>query len=85
MYFTLKRYGEIHAELVIRGFNVGIYYDNWDTVPYIYSHDYTPTQEEHDLLVERITERIMNSPKKVWHYYGRPISKEEAIKLLNNE
>lgn len=33
-------------------------------------------------IIERITERIMKSPKKVWHYYGKPITKEQAIKLL---
>lgn len=82
MYFTLSRYSDIHAELLVRGFNVKMYYDNWDSVHFKYSHNYAPTEEERQLLIDRITERIMNSSKKVWHYYGEPITKEEAVKLL---
>ena len=40
-----------------------------------------PTQEERDLLIERISTRISES-NQIPRYYGRPISKEEAIENL---
>lgn len=81
--FLLSRYWEILGEASNRGFNVINYYTNWFGIDNEYWQDYKPTKEEEQLLIERISERIMNSPKKVWHYYGKPITKEEAIKLLN--
>lgn len=81
--FLLSRYWEILREASNRGFNVINYYTNWFGIDNEYWQDYKPTKEEEQLLIERITERITNSPKKCWHYYGKPITKEEAIKLLN--
>lgn len=82
--FCFKRYLDLYYECHIRGFNVRNYRLNFftDDNHEYYRGDYTPTSEEHDLLIERITERIMNSPKKCFHYYGKAISKEEAVKLL---
>lgn len=54
----------------------------WWNIEERFNNEYTPTSEERDLLIERITERIMNSPKKCFHYYGKAISKEHAVKLL---
>lgn len=47
--------------------------------------EYEPTEEERNLLIERITYRILNSKKKTWHYYGKPITKEKAVELLKNK
>lgn len=69
-------------ELIERGFKVTNYTPDWIGLPAYYFRDYTPTSEERDLLIERITERITNSPKKCFHYYGRAISKEEAVEIL---
>jgi len=82
--FLFSRYWEILGEASNRGFNVINYFTNWFGIDNKYWQDYKPTKEEEQLLIERITERITNSPKKIWHYYGKPITKEEAIKLLNN-
>lgn len=79
--FTLDRYIDIRNECLIRGFNVEDYSKNWDG--YEKLNDYIPTDTEHQLLVERITERLINSKKPYWHYYGKQISKEESIKLIN--
>lgn len=79
--FTLSRYIELHQECLRRGFNVEDYRKNW--LVYGVYNGYEPTEKEHQLLVERITDRIMNSPKKEWHYYGKPILKKEAVQLLN--
>ena len=83
--FLYKRYGEIWNELMDRGFsNITSYFDNWQhgDIDNRYWNDHTPTQEEHDLLIQRISQRIMESKKKCWHYRGNRITKEEAIKLL---
>lgn len=82
MSFTHKRYCQIHEELKRRGFNIANYHERWQNVPARYNNDYTSTVEERDLLIERISERIMNSPKDSFRYYGRIISKEQAVELL---
>lgn len=45
-------------------------------------NDYTPTQRDKDILFERIVLRIMNSPKKYWHYNHKRITKEQAVEIL---
>ena len=81
--FTLNRYLDILNECIKRGFNVEDYRDNWQI--YNISEDYKPTENEHQLLVERISTRLLNSPKSNWRYYGKPISKEDAVKLLDKK
>ncbi len=87
--FVLNRYGDIHAECLRRGINVTNFAWNWYNIPNCkrkpYWNDYKPTDEERQLLIDRITDRIMHSKKLTWHYYGRIITKEEAVKLLNSE
>lgn len=56
----------------------------WDYVKSEYMKDYVPTEEERQMLVERITDRIVNGNKPYYHYYGRQISKEEALAILEN-
>ena len=84
--FTLKRYQELHKECIERGFRVENYSINWNNIDKIaypeYFKDYSPTPEERRLLIERITERIQGSSKDCFHYYGKRITKCEAISLL---
>lgn len=79
--FTLDRYIEIYNECIKRGFKVEDYRKNWDV--YNILNNYKPTKNEYQLLLERISDRLLNTKKKNWHYYGNIITKEEAIKLLN--
>lgn len=85
MKYTFNRQLTIFHELRRRGFNVAYHGDNWLRV-YLhkedYDKDYEPTDECKALLIERISTRIRESKKEVWHYYGKPISKDEAIDLL---
>lgn len=81
--FTLNRYKKIREECKKRGFNVSDCESNWNTNDCSqYMGDYTPTQEDKDILIERIELRIKESPKKYWHYNSKRITKEEAIELL---
>ena len=79
--FTLDRYIEIRNECIRRGFNVEDYRKNW--IVYNVFNDYKPTINEFNLLVERISDRLLNTKKPYWHYYGERITKEDAIELLN--
>ena len=87
MLFTMNRYILIRDECKLRRLNVTDYLGNWFTnnIPDNCKKDYTPTDEERQLLVERIKERILKSPKKTWHYYGHEISRDDAIKRLTND
>jgi hypothetical protein len=82
--FILKRYIALYDECINRGFNVQNYSENWDYVKPEYLNDYEPTEEERKLLVERITDRIVNGKKLHYHYYGRQVSKEEAVGILES-
>ena len=83
MQFTLKRYQQLHEECVRRNFKVADYSDNWRSVELEYMKDYTPTSAERSLLVERITQRLSESPKSCWHFAGRLITTEDAIEMLS--
>jgi len=49
--------------------------------PCVYKN-YVPTDADKKLLIERITIRITES-KQTPYYYGKKITKEEAINILN--
>ena len=80
--FTLNRYKQIHGECLLRKFNVEDYSNNWNIIKDSFKNDYEFTSYDRELLLDRITERIKNSKQKVFHYYGKVISKDEAIELL---
>ena len=81
--FIYNRYKEIYQELLNRGFNIEDYSNNWkEFIDTEYFNDYVPTNEEYELLKQRIIERIQNSNKKTWHYYKKQITVNDTIKLL---
>ena len=79
--FTFNRYLSLYNECLDRGFNITDYSANWRDYK-THFNNYKPTIEEHGLLLHRIIERIIDSPKEYWRYKGYKISKEEAVKLL---
>ena len=81
--FTFERYKQIHEECLKRGFEPSNYEENWLICDDKHFNDYTPTIKEYGLLIHRITERLLGSKKQYWHYYGKQISKQEAIDILN--
>ena len=80
--FIYNRYLEIYYECIFRGFNVTSYHHLWEGLPQDSFKDHTPTDEERSLLIERISERINQSTKGLFHYCGKRIDKLDAIKLL---
>ena len=82
MLFIFNRYKVIRNECILREFNITDYSSNFLNIDNQYINDYIPTKDEFNLLKERITERINNSNKQYFHYYGKRISKSEACSLL---
>ena len=82
MLFIFNRYKAIKNECILRKFNIVDYSSNFLNIDDQYMNDYTPTKDEFNLLKERITERIRNSNKQYFHYYGKRISKSEACSFL---
>ena len=81
--YTLRRYKELHAESVRRGFNLNYRPMDWiDFMNHRMMADYSPTDEDTRLLTERITTSIMESPKPYFHFYRKRITKQEAVRLL---
>lgn len=81
--YTLNRYIQIYRECIRRGFDVQSYVGNWDCYPdHLFDRMVRSTNTSKELLVERITLRIKESPKEFFHYYGKQISKRKAINLL---
>lgn len=56
--YLQKRYEELYAECKRRGFNVTYYGDAWKDVPDNLMNDYSPTDEDREIIRERIRERL---------------------------
>lgn len=71
--FLKKRYAEIKAELVNRGFNLSE--DREDNFGYFLEsemNDWVPTEEDKAVSLERINERVSQKPE--WYrYYGKVV------------
>lgn len=87
--YTLFRYQQLYDECLRRHFIVQYYGGNWgvyDNYPQLFN-DYEPLPQDLALVANRVIERIRFSPKLYWHYYGKPVSKDEAVLILlkNND
>ena len=84
--YSYSRYLNIREECLRRGFNVQDFSANWDRYKdTAYFSDYIPKEQDRDLVVSRIKERIGGSTKKMWHYCGKAITGEEAMNLLRTK
>ena len=83
--YTLGRYLKIYRECLRRGFNVEDYSSNWNCYPKrMFDNATRSSGRIVKMLVSRISERILSSPKRTFHYYGTPIRKTDAINLLTH-
>jgi hypothetical protein len=76
--YLFNRYKELYRECIARGFDVE------DKSSAFTGHDlsdWLPTAECYNLLVERISKRIIDS-KQIPRYYGEKITKDDAISNL---
>ena len=82
--FTAARYNDLYQECLNRNFIVSNYSENWGEYTTMKAHmnNWKATEQDNQLVIERITTRI-NESNQVPRYYGKPISKKEAINILN--
>ncbi|MEG1009094.1 MAG: hypothetical protein RSF67_04640, partial [Clostridia bacterium] len=84
-----KRYLMIYKECLKRNLSVECYVSNWDIYKHnrMFANDYNEHIHDTNILVERISDRLINGKKKIYHFYGNKISVEDSIKLIqtNNE
>ena len=55
--FLKARYVQLYNECVLRTFNVRDYSSAWDGISDEFMGDYAPTQQDRELIIERIHER----------------------------
>lgn len=83
--YTFNRYCELHTECLKRGFNVTDYRSSWlhvEVKDYLATGMYFPTEEDKQLVIERINERMEANPE-FYKYYGKPISINQYKKLIS--
>lgn len=86
-FYTYSRYIEIYNECINRGFNVENYSNNW----YVYKRlkfngtRIRITQQDLDLITDRLISRIITYKEPILRYYGKPYSKLEFINLLSDK
>ena len=81
--YTLNRYRQVLLECHKRNILVDDESYRWDIYQNSISvSNYQETGKEKQILINRISEKIKNSPKEYFHYNHKRISKEEAIELL---
>lgn len=82
--FTLSRYKELYNECIDRGFDVKDYSTNWEIFEQsLFTNKHIPSVHEKNILVERISARLLDTKKPYWHYNKKKISKHQAINILN--
>lgn len=56
--YLRKRYIELYNECKIRGYNVSNYLSAWSGIPKHLMNDYSPTQADKDIIIERINLKL---------------------------
>ena len=79
--YTYNRYKQIYDECLYRGFEVEYYGDNWQVYNSVHFKDYIPTIEDTRKIVERISERIMQSRQEP-RYFSEYVEKTLAVDLI---
>ncbi len=87
--FLYKRYIKIYTECRARGFDVTNYEPNWLLIKdemrkHNCWNDYEPDLSDLIQLKSRISQRIIESKKQAFKYYGKTVSKADAVKILNH-
>jgi hypothetical protein len=83
--YTLKRYKLLYAECIKRGFEITDYSQNWEVYKHHpkYNKEYNETAEAVELLVGRISERLLGSKQKP-RFYKKEIKLADVLKQLDS-
>ena len=79
--FTLDRYISIREECKLRGFNITDFESSWDVYLPKHMNQHIMTIKDNNIIRERISDNIKKS-NQIPKYYGRTLTKDEAIALL---
>ena len=79
--FAKERYKRLREEAEKRGFDVTDFSQNFEGVDL--GADYNPSENDRSQIVQRICQRVRESRKVWWHYYGKRITKEEVIDRIS--
>jgi hypothetical protein len=79
--YSKERYQRLREEAERRGFCVTDFSQNFEGLGED-EEEWKPGTEDRKIIQERICQRVRESRKKVWHYYGRRITKEEVVEML---
>ena len=79
--FAKERYERLREEAEKRGFDVTDFSQNFEGVDL--GADYNPSENDRSQIVQRICQRVRESRKVWWHYYGKRITKEEVIDRIS--
>jgi hypothetical protein len=80
--YAKKRYQRLKEEEERRGFMVTDFSQNFDGLGEDEEEEWGPGVKDKEKIIERISQRVRESKKKCWHYYGRRITKEEVMRRL---
>jgi hypothetical protein len=58
--YLKNRYVKLYNECIVRGFNVQNYNSAWDNVPIELMNDYKPTDQDRQIIKERINNKLKN-------------------------
>ncbi len=56
--FLFERYKQLYNECIKRGFAVTSYHEAWEDIPDNLMQDYTPTEQDRQIILQRINERL---------------------------
>lgn len=79
--YARERYKRLKEEAERRGFMVTDFSQNFDGLGED-EEEWWPEVKDREKIIERISQRVRESKKKCWHYYGRRITKEEVMEML---
>ena len=79
--YARERYRRLREEAERRGFRVTDFSQNFEGLGEN-EEEWRPGIKDKEKIIERICQRVRESKKKCWHYYGRRITKEEVVEML---
>ena len=80
--YARERYKRLKEEAERREFMVTDFSQNFEGLGEDEEDEWRTGIKDKEKIIERISQRVRESKKKCWHYYGRRITKEEVVEML---
>ncbi|NCC99801.1 MAG: hypothetical protein EOL95_08915 [Bacteroidia bacterium] len=85
--YTYNRYNLVYNECIKRGYKIENESFRWTDAygeAFLKHPDYVESGNEKQILIDRITTKILKSPKQFFHYNHKQISKSDLIEKLKS-